>query len=47
MKTEHSVSMSRNRLLWQFMHGNRLLYAGAVVAIGIATLVSLIGPLVL
>ncbi len=55
MNTERSASMRpqrarsdhRLRLLWQFMHGNRLLYAGAVVAIGIATLVSLAAPLVL
>lgn len=35
------------RRLWNFMQGNRLLYIGAIVAIGLATAFSLVGPLIL
>lgn len=35
------------RLLWQFMQGNRGLYLGAILSIGLATAFGLIGPLVL
>lgn len=37
----------RLKILWNFMKGNRALYMRAIIAVGIATLLSLIGPLVL
>lgn len=37
----------RLKILWNFMKGNRTLYMRAIIAVGIATLFSLIGPLVL
>lgn len=37
----------RLKILWNFMKGNRALYMRAIIAVGIATLFSLIGPLVL
>ena len=45
MKTESPIQ--HLKLLWQFMQGNRLLYVGAVLAIGIATIFGLLSPLVL
>lgn len=39
--------MNRLKLLWKFMKGNRLIYIGAVLSIGLATLASIINPLVL
>lgn len=39
--------MNRLKLLWKFMKGNRLVYIGAVLSIGLATLASIINPLVL
>lgn len=39
--------MNKVKMLWNFMKGNRLLYAGAIVSIGLATLVSLLNPLVI
>ena len=39
--------MEKLKLLWKFMKGYRLLYGGAVVSIGLATLFSTIIPLVI
>ncbi|MBS4537438.1 ABC transporter ATP-binding protein [Clostridium sp. D2Q-11] len=39
--------MNRLKLLWKFMKGNRLIYIGAVLSIGLATFASIINPLVL
>ena len=47
MKQEKNVPIRQIRLLWRCMQGNRMLYAGAVLAIGIATCLGLLGPLVL
>lgn len=39
--------MSKLKLLWKFMKGNRLIYVGAILAIGLDTLFSIVSPLVL
>lgn len=39
--------MKRLKLLWGFMKGNRLLYLGAIISIGIATLFTYATPLVI
>ena len=39
--------MEKLRLLWKFMKGNRFLYFGSVIAIGLATFISFIWPIVL
>ncbi|MBS4534823.1 ABC transporter ATP-binding protein [Clostridium sp. D2Q-14] len=39
--------MNRLKLLWKFMRGNRLIYLGAILSIGLATFASIINPLVL
>ncbi|MBN1755325.1 ABC transporter ATP-binding protein [bacterium] len=39
--------MKRIKLLWKFMNGNRTLYLLAIGAVGIATLFSIVSPLVL
>ena len=39
--------MEKLRLLWKFMKGNRFLYIGSVIAIGLATFISFIWPIVL
>lgn len=39
--------MEKLRLLWKFMKGNRFLYLGSVIAIGLATFISFIWPIVL
>ena len=39
--------MQNARLLWNYMKGNRLLYLGAIVSVGFATIFTVINPLVL
>ncbi|NBI07811.1 ABC transporter ATP-binding protein [Senegalia massiliensis] len=39
--------MNSLKLLWKFMKGNKLLYLASILSIGIATLASIINPLVL
>ncbi len=39
--------LEKLKLLWNFMKGNRNLYVGAIIAVGFATVFSLLGPLVL
>lgn len=39
--------MKNLKLLWNFMKGNRLLYFGAIISIGFATLFSFCSPLVI
>ncbi len=39
--------MKNFKLLWSFMRGNRLLYIGAILSIGLATVFSFTSPLVL
>ncbi|WP_130807728.1 ABC transporter ATP-binding protein [Senegalia massiliensis] len=39
--------MNGLKLLWKFMKGNKLLYLSSILSIGIATLASIINPLVL
>ncbi|EOC99510.1 ABC transporter ATP-binding protein [Caldisalinibacter kiritimatiensis] len=39
--------MNPLRLLWKFMKGNRLIYLGAVISIGLAIFFSILNPLVL
>jgi len=39
--------MKKLQLLWKLMKGNRLLYFGAVISIGIATLFTFLSPLVI
>ncbi len=39
--------MQNARLLWNYMKGNRLLYLGAIVSVGFATVFTVINPLVL
>lgn len=39
--------MKSLKLLWHFMKGNRLLYLGAVLSIGLATLFSFFSPLII
>jgi len=46
MSTKHAV-FRQLQLLWSFMRGKRLLYAGSILTMVLATAVALIGPLVL
>ncbi|MDF2532464.1 MAG: transporter [Clostridia bacterium] len=39
--------MKNLKLLWSFMKGNRLMYFGAIISIGLATLFSFFSPLVI
>lgn len=39
--------MNNLKLLWSFMKGNRLMYFGAIISIGLATLFSFFSPLVI
>lgn len=39
--------MKNLKLLWSFMKGNRLMYFGAIISIGIATMFSFFSPLVI
>lgn len=39
--------MKKLQLLWRLMKGNRLLYAGAIISIGMAALFSFLSPLVI
>lgn len=39
--------MKNLKLLWRLMEGNRLLYAGSIAGIGLATLISITAPLVI
>ncbi|WP_425447152.1 ABC transporter ATP-binding protein [Dethiothermospora halolimnae] len=39
--------MKKIRLLWDFMKGNRLIYVGAVLSIGLATLFTILIPIVI
>ena len=39
--------MKRFKLIWDYMKGNRALYIGAIISIGLATFFSLLTPLVL
>ncbi len=41
------IPLQKGRLLWHFMQGNRLLYAGSVLTVIVATIFGLAGPLVL
>ena len=42
-----TLALRQVKLLGQFVQGNRVLYLGAVLCIGLATASGLIGPLVL
>ena len=39
--------MKSIRLLWNYMHGNRLTYLGAILSVGMAALFTIMGPLVI
>lgn len=39
--------MKNIKLIWAYMHGNRMLYVGAIISVAIASFFSIIGPLVL
>lgn len=41
------MSLKKIRLLWDFMKGNRLIYVGAVLSIGLATLFTILIPIVI
>lgn len=46
--TEREATALKNiKLLWNYMKGNRALYLGAILSIGLATLFSLVGPLII
>ena len=47
MDQEHTPFLCHAQLLWRFMAGQRRLYLGAVLAVGLATLSGLTAPLVL
>ena len=39
--------LKKLKIMWNFMKGNRLLYFGAIISIGLATLMAVLGPLVI
>lgn len=39
--------MQNLKLLWNYMKGNRLLYVGAIISVGLATLFSILNPLII
>lgn len=39
--------MKSLRILWKYMNGNRLIYLGAILCVGLATLTTISGPLVI
>ncbi|ABW19484.1 ABC transporter ATP-binding protein [Alkaliphilus oremlandii] len=39
--------MKNVKLLWQYMKGNRLIYIGSILSIGISTLINVINPLII
>ncbi|MFZ5352664.1 MAG: ABC transporter ATP-binding protein [Bacillota bacterium] len=41
------MTVKNFKLLWSFMRGNRILYAGAIISIGLATMFSFMSPLIL
>lgn len=44
---KRGINLKNLGLLWNYMKGYRLLYMGAVIAIGLATFFSVLGPLVI
>jgi len=46
-KENKKSTISQFKLLWEFMRGNRFLYAVSILAIGISTLFSLLNPLII
>lgn len=42
------IQMNRKlKLLWEFLYGNKMLYVGAIIAVALSTLISMLPPLVI